>query len=375
MTISLPITIIGGGVIGLAIARELSAISDGVYLLEKNIRLGDEASTRNAEVIHASIFCENNTLEEKLCLDGKRKLYQFCNDFNVPHSKCGKLIVATDSDDERTLDIMIKEKSDKMNLIELNQAQIKSINPKIKSKSALSVPSSGVIDSADYLKKLSAIAKSNHAQILPENEVIDVIANKNDFTLKVRCRNNIDYIKTNFLINAAGINAGEIAKKINPEFKYELELLEGKFYNYQSTNKDEVNMNIYPAPKDYTDPNINVKNLGIHLTPNISYDGFSRDVKLGPSIGFVSDGLKNEEFLFKDFFYDEVSKYYSLNRNQLHEGFSGKLVTDKLSAEGFIIRVNPKYNRCIELVNIASPGLTASLAIAELVKEMYLENA
>jgi L-2-hydroxyglutarate oxidase LhgO len=373
MTISLPITIIGGGVIGLAIARELSAISDGVYLLEKNIRLGDEASTRNAEVIHASIFCENNTLEEKLCLSGKKMLYQFCNDFNVPYSKCGKLIVATDSEDENMLESMIKEKSNKMNLIELNQAQIKSINPRLKSKSALYLPSSGVINSADYLKKLSAIAKSNHAQILPENEVIDVIANKNDFTLKVKCRGHIDYINTDFIINAAGENAGFISEKINPEFKYELELLEGKFYNYQSTNKDEVNMNIYPAPKNYTDPNINVKNLGIHLTPNVSYDGFSRDVKLGPAIGFVSDESKNKELFSKDFFYDEVSKYYSLNRNQLYEGFSGKLVTDKSFAEGFIIRKNPKHDNCIELINIGSPGLTASLAIATMVRDMYLE--
>ena len=81
MVTSIPITVVGGGVNGLAIARELSAITDGVYLLEKNKRLGDEASTRNAEVIHAGIYSENDSLEEKLCLSGKKMLYQFCNDF------------------------------------------------------------------------------------------------------------------------------------------------------------------------------------------------------------------------------------------------------------------------------------------------------
>ena len=374
MVTSIPITVVGGGVNGLAIARELSAITDGVYLLEKNKRLGDEASTRNAEVIHTSVFCENNTLEEELCLSGNRKLYEFCNDFSVPYSQCGMLIIATDSDDEKTLEVMAKEKSGKIDIIPLNQSQIKNINPNIKSKSALYMSSAGVIDSADYLKKLSAISKSNHAQILPEYEVIDVIPNEHDFTLKVRCRGNIDYIKTNFLINAAGINAGRIAKKLDPELKYELELLEGKFYNYQSTNRNEITTNIYPAPRNYTDSRMKIKNLGIHLSPNVDSAGFSRDVKVGPSIGFASDELGNEGIFSKEFIYNEVSKFYSLEYNRLHEGFSGKLVTDKLSVEGFMIRVNPKHNRCIELINIASPGLTSSLAIAELVKEMYLKT-
>ena len=102
------ITIIGAGVIGLAIAEKLSGIYPNLFLIEKHPTFGQETSSRNSEVIHAGIYYTKGSLKSRLCLEGKKLLYEYCNKYEVPFKKCGKLIVATSENEIPVIEAILK---------------------------------------------------------------------------------------------------------------------------------------------------------------------------------------------------------------------------------------------------------------------------
>ncbi len=369
---SAEVIIVGGGVIGLAIAREISSITDDVYLIEKNSSLGDEQSTRNSGVIHAGVNYIDAPLKRKLCIQGNKDLCAFAEKYKIPHAKIGQFIVATNSSDEKTLESILKNTNEQVELVNFSSLQLKKAIPKIKAKSALYAPSAGIIDPTEYIKTLTALAKHNGTEILTSHELKKILPTGEGFQLRIKCQNEEFEIKTKYLINAAGLSADVLTKQIDPNFKFEVQDLRGEFFTYIAKDNNELRTNIYPAPRNYEDKRLEIKDLGVHLTPNISYDGISREIKVGPAIGLAEDYNGKENLFDKDFFFEKVSQYYDLDKSRLIEGYHGNLVANKSGYSDFIIRKNPQHQSCIDLVNIGSPGLTASLAIADYVKKIFM---
>ena len=170
------ITIIGAGVVGLAIAAKLSVDYNSVFVVERNKLFGQETSSRNSEVIHAGIYYPKGSLKAKLCVEGKNLLYRFCDQYEIPHLKCGKLIVATTKGEIPILD-EIKQKATNNgvnDLFYLNQDEIAEYEPNIFALKALFSPSTGVIESHSYMKQLETLAINNGAEMVYGNEVVGI---------------------------------------------------------------------------------------------------------------------------------------------------------------------------------------------------------
>ena len=148
--------VIGGGVVGLAIAAKLSDAGHEVVVLEKGLRLGEESSTRNSGVIHAGIYYNKGSLKSRLCIRGKELLYEFCNKYSVKYDRIGKLFIAVSDDEISRIEIINRNAIENglMDLIELDSKQLIKVEPLIRGKSALLSPSTGIIDSHGLMKSL-----------------------------------------------------------------------------------------------------------------------------------------------------------------------------------------------------------------------------
>ncbi len=166
-------TIVGAGVVGLAVAAELSRTRKGVLILERNQTFGQETSSRNSEVIHAGIYYARDSKKAKLCVEGNRLLYRLCDQHRIPHRRCGKLIVATEKDEEAILTtIQERARDNGVEALEMLSArQIKALEPNVKACAALFSPSTGIVHSHRLMRHYAARANKNGAQFVPHTTV------------------------------------------------------------------------------------------------------------------------------------------------------------------------------------------------------------
>ena len=167
------VVIIGAGVVGLAVATKLAEKGFSVILMEKESRFGTGVSSRNSEVIHAGIYYRTDSFKASLCLKGKVKLYEHCEKYNIAHKKIGKLFLAVTQEDTSRLERILNQA--KLNgvedLLELNQKELKRIEPELSGSVALLSPSSGIIDSHAFMKSLLGIAENFGAVFAPLSPV------------------------------------------------------------------------------------------------------------------------------------------------------------------------------------------------------------
>jgi len=156
------ITVIGAGVLGLAIARDLSEESQGVFVIEKNFRFGQETSSRNSEVIHSGVYYPPGSLKATLCVEGKWMLYDFLEQYDIAHKKCGKLVVAVSEEETGRMKEVwdISGKNGVTDREWLNRKGIESLEPHIRAVAAIHFPSTGILDSHGLMKQLEALAKA-----------------------------------------------------------------------------------------------------------------------------------------------------------------------------------------------------------------------
>jgi L-2-hydroxyglutarate oxidase LhgO len=297
------VTIIGAGAVGCAIANELSGTIDGdIVVVEKNSRVnGENQSSRNSGVIHAGIYYPNDTgpLKARLCVEGNRLLYEFCRAHCVPFAKCGKLVVATDELQEEYLrDVMKIANDNKVLGVELiDKNRIKKLEPNVSGRSALHVPTSGIIEATSFVNALYRKAESKGVIFLTGNKVTDIIPDGDGsgscFELSLESLNQTEKFKTRILINSAGLFSEEIARMINPGSPYIIDPIKGesaKFYSFKRNNINLGGMSIYPVPFGYL-PNgerLNVrfaeflklfkenrvtKSVGVHISPSFDLSG------------------------------------------------------------------------------------------------------
>lgn len=378
-----PITIIGGGVIGLAIARELSQSNiGGVYLFEKNPFLGDEQSGRNSCVIHAGIYYQENSLKAKLCVAGNRMLYEFCQRYGIACVNTRKIIVAVDEQKDRMIDLYLKRAT--ANGVEgvkkILREEIKSLEPNVEAISALYVPSTGILDVPSYLKTLAKLAKDGGVEIIKESKVVRIEPQKNYFVVYVEnLRGGSDIFETETLINAAGLYSDEIAKMINPESPYQIVPLRGEYYKFDSSKRDDIKLNgfnVYQVQEPFYIDGKMYLGIGIHLTPTFELINGKKVVGRYVSVGPTSIPVKDKHDYESnrqgpEYFYNDIIRFFpNIKLNDLQIDYAGNRAKLK-DYDDFIIKRDEKYPNCIHLIGIDSPGLTSSLSIARYVKENF----
>ena len=351
--------VIGAGVVGLAVARELALAGREVVILEAEDAIGTHTSSRNSEVIHAGIYYPKGSLKARACVEGKRLLYEYCKSHGVPFRNCGKLIVATDESQMKELEgIKAKAHANGVTDVDfLGIEKVKGWEPELRCVAALHSPSTGIIDSHALMLAYLGDAESRGAALALKcpilgGEIVSVgiVVHSNEMTLK-----------TSVLVNSAGLRAPSVAKTIEGMKR---ELIPGEFYakgNYYSlARKSPFSRLVYPVPEP--------GGLGVHVTLDLAGQArFGPDVEWVDRIGYEVDPRRAERF------YAAIRRYWpALPDGALLPGYAGirpKTAGPNAPAPDFEIQGPAKHGvpGLVHLFGIESPGLTASLALARMV--------
>ena len=360
---SVETVVIGAGVVGLAISRELSNINRETLVLESEKHFGNVTSSRNSGVIHAGIYYPEKSLKSKFCIDGNILLYEYCKRYKIPHRNTKKILVASSSEQIQIIDqIKINaEKNGVRNIKKLTKSQTLQLEPLIQCEESLLVPSSGIVDAISFMRSLEGQILDSGNMISYQSLVSKINFDGKIFTLRVLDNNNQDtIIKCKYLINATGLYATKIANKIE---ELQKDLIPKTYYakgNYFSVNKNfGIRHLVYPIPEGF--------GLGIHLTLELD-----NSIKFGPDVEWVDtpdDYQVNTDR--KQYFIKEIHKYFpSLDVNLLQPNYSGIrpiLNNQDKSMRDFIIHTYEDHHipNLVNLYGIESPGLTSSLAMAK----------
>jgi len=363
------ITIIGAGVIGLAIAETISEECKNVFLIEKHLSFGQETSSRNSEVIHAGIYYTKNSLKSKLCNEGKRLLYDYCKKYDVPYKNCGKLIVAT-SEEEISIIEGIRQTAIQNGVDDLqvfNREQISELEPNIFALKALFSPSTGIVDSHSLMKQYETNAVNNGCQIVYGSEVTGIERTREGYKVSLLDSDKKDYVFTSkIIINSAGLTSDKISGMVGIEDdNLKILFCKGEYFRLNPPKNRLINRLVYPVPHH------NMEGIGIHVT--IDMGG---GVKLGPDVRYLESNIYDYKVTpsKQEAFYKSAKKFLPfLEFDDLSPEMVG--IRPKIQKPGEPLRdfyiAEESDKGCkgfINLIGMESPGLTSSIAIAKYVQ-------
>lgn len=367
------ITIIGAGVVGLAIAANVSDKSRNVFLVERHESFGQETSSRNSEVIHASIYYPRNSLKGKLCLEGNELLYELCKKYNIPHRNTGKLIVACNEEEEAQLPELLNTAMNNgaKSVRIISKDEVKKLEPNVEARGAILCPTSGIVDSHSLMRHYEAMAIEKGANIIYGIEVnsIDKIGDGYIIGYKDR-RGDTGKFHTRLLINCAGLDSGKISELAGikqDEAGYRIQLCKGIYFRVMHGIENFPKMLIYPVPPIHG-------HVGIHTTPDLG-----GGMRLGPHFFWTDKVDYTVDLSFREYFYESAKRFLPyLNIDDIQPDIAGYYPTRQKPGEGlldFIIKHETErgLENFINLVGIESPGLTASPAIGRYVGRMLEE--
>jgi len=368
--------VIGAGVVGLAVARALAMQGREVWLIEQESQVGMQTSSRNSEVIHAGIYYPQSSLKAKLCVKGRRLLYDYCEAKKIPFKRCGKLIVAKDQ--SQITDLKRIEQRALANGVDdlrfLDKAAVQKIEPKLDVVAALLSPSTGILDSHAYMQQLLADYQNASGQLVLNTALSVSHVRQHGITFNLQGQE--AQLTVKYCVNAAGLNAVNLFKNTEgfPQACLPLaSYAKGSYFSYGA--KTPFSHLVYPIPE--------LGGLGIHLTLDMA-----GAAKFGPDVewleGLVSDKSPSLEKEF-DYAVDPkkstdfakaIGEYWpNVVESKLVAAYAG--VRPKIAAQhepvgDFIIQGSNVHGvkGLVNLFGIESPGLTASLAIAEQVTEI-----
>ena len=349
-------TIIGAGIIGLAVAERLSRKYDNILVIEKEKKFGLHTSSRNSEVLHSGFYYPENSLKAKLCVQGNDMMYSFCEKYNIPHQNCGKLIVANSDDEIDELEVVLSRSiNNGLKGVEiLSRNKSLNIEKNINCKKSLWVPSTGIIDSHLIMSKLENLSLSKDVSIIYNLELNTIKKSKDLYVIDFV--NEDISITSEYIINCGGLWAHEIANQLLNN-KYDIEYYKGDYF--KTSQVKNINCLIYPVPKDLS--------LGIHAVLNLNGEVF-----FGPNIYKVDSIDYKTDDKYKKIFIEQANQLISTKITELHSDFSG--IRPKIKYDGqmndFIIKEEEEFDNFYNLIGIDSPGLTSSLAIADFLYEL-----
>ena len=358
------VIIIGGGVIGLSIARELSMSGKDTIVLERNERAGDVTSSRNSGVIHAGIYYPESFLKTKLCVEGNKLIYQYAEEKNINHKKYGKFIIASNKNELSNLEsIFIQGKKNNVEICKVDNEQVIENNPGLRFYQALYSPNSGVIDVPDYVAALEGDIQHSGGLISLRTSFLSAKKKKNKFIVSCSAEEEFS-IESKYLINCSGLSNEITLKKIEnfPTNKiYKNYFAKGHYFKY--SGKSPFSNLIYPVSGQHS--------LGIH----IGFD-LAGGMRFGPDVEFVEKIDYTFDLSLKSKFINSIIQYWpDINPEKLHPDYTGirpKITKPSESMRDFSIQISKDHGikNFINLQGIESPGLTSSLAIGKLVNHL-----
>lgn len=355
--------VIGAGVVGLAIARALALAGREVIILESENAIGTGTSSRNSEVIHAGIYYPEGSLKAAFCVAGKALLYEFCASHGVPHRRAGKLIVATTEAEVANLHVLKGKAAANGVALDFLEGQLaKALEPNLKAVAALFSPTTGLIDSHALMLAYLGDAEANGAALALNAPVIGGAAREDGILLDVGGHEPMTLL-CDTVVNSAGLFAQKVAATIKgvpadhiPPIRY----AKGTYFTL--AGRSPFTHLVYPCPEE--------GGLGVHLTLDLAGQArFGPDVEWVDEIDYRVDPRRGDKF------YAAIRTYWpALADNALSPGYTG--IRPKLGGPG-TPGANPDFTisgpaehgieGLINLFAIESPGLTASLAIADAV--------
>ncbi|WP_223516992.1 NAD(P)/FAD-dependent oxidoreductase [Pseudomonas sp. GL-B-19] len=364
MSVDIECVVVGAGVVGLAVARALARSGREVIVVEAGEGIGGGISSRNSEVIHAGIYYPTGSLKAQLCVEGKQRLYAFCDEHGVDYQRLGKLIVATDDRECAALRVLLEQgrRNGVDDLQWLDAARARTLEPALSCVAALWSPSTGIIDSHALMLALQADAEAGGASVVLRTPLESVRCTGQGFELQLggvqpmtlSCRE---------LINCAGLSAPPLASRIEglaPQHVPTARLCKGSYFSL--SGRAPFRHLVYPAPES--------AGLGVHMTLDLGGQArFGPDVEWVDHIDYRVDPRRSEGF------YEAIRRYWpGLPDNSLQPAYSGirpKINGPNEPAADFTISGPAEHGvpGLVNLFGIESPGLTSCLALADRVVE------
>ncbi len=359
--------VIGAGVVGLAVARQLAQAGREVLVLEAEKTIGVHTSSRNSEVIHAGLYYPEGSLKARLCVEGRKKLYAYCAEHGVPAKRLGKLIVASDEKQLPRLEALHKRglANGVDDLVPLGREEARRLEPEVECVAALLSPSTGIVDSHALMLSLQGEAEAHGAQFAFQTKAAGVAPR--DGFYEVRTQSG-DVVTCGALVNCAGHGAHEVARAIED---YPVEKIPPRFLakgNYFTVSgRTPFSHLVYPLPVE--------GGLGVHVTLDLG-----GRMRLGPDVQWVDDLDYTPVSGQEEDFRAAVMRYWpGIEKREIASSYCG--IRPKITgpgAEAADFRIDgPETHGMKNLVNffgIESPGLTSSLALAEYVTPLLDGN-
>lgn len=393
------IAIIGGGIVGLAIAYKLSKQGALIHVFEKESSVGVHQSGRNSGVLHCGLYYQPGSLKAQLSVNGIREMIDFCETHSIAHDVCGKVVVATTQKETKALDELASRgnKNGLKGLNYLSREELKLREPFVRAEKALLVPEEGIVDYAAVMQKMVHLIQENKGQIF-YNTSIKSIEESSENEVVLSTPNNV--YSFDYIVSCAGLWSDKTYTNLTRQ-KAPLKIIpfRGEYLKFKQGFEDRVNHLVYPVP------DAQFPFLGVHFTRMI--DG-SREVGPNAVLALKREGYLKTSFSFKDslesltypgllrfigknirfsinefksslFMKDFIAKAQKMipdvDASMLETGPAG-VRAQAISQEG---KLQMDFNiiregRQIHVLNAPSPGATASLAIASHIIKNYLPN-
>jgi L-2-hydroxyglutarate oxidase LhgO len=357
--------IIGAGVTGLATAAELGRLGYSVAVVERHPRAGMETSTHNSGVLHAGLYYPANTLKATLCVEGLSLMYEFCRRHEVPHERCGKLVVAHDSSELPLLEsLCARGRANGAEALEIvDQAFIRGREPAVAAQAALWSPSTGRVDASALVHALLREVERHGGALVRGAQPVAATSSSETFQVQLPR----ETVVAHTVVNAGGLYADDVSACFGGE-RYRIYPCRGEYAKVKRARQHLVGGLVYPLP----DPSGH--GLGVHLARTT--DG---DLLLGPTIRYQDrkDDYENDREPLARFAESVRRLVPALTEEDLMYGGSGiraKLHPPTESFADFMIRRDRQQPRLIHAAGIDSPGLTSCLAIGRLVASIVRET-
>ena len=353
------VAVVGAGVSGLASASAIARRGLSTCLLERHARPGLDTSTHNSGVIHAGLYYPPGSLKARLCVEGARLMYEFCDAHGVPHARCGKLVVAHDDTELRAIEALRANgaANGALGLEIVDRTFIARREPHVNASMALWSPNSGIVDAEALVKTLLKSAEAEGVIVLPGTRLTG--AERRSDGMVLQTERETFYART--VVNAAGLYADDVSRMLGGE-RFTIYPCRGEYAELVPAKRGLVNALVYPLPHGH--------GLGVHLVKTIG-----GAVWLGPTSDFIErkddyEGgrLPVEAFLeparrlLRDITFDDLRLSGS--------GIRPKIAPPSQSFADFLIRRDRENPFVVQASGMESPGLTSCLAVGDLVARL-----
>jgi L-2-hydroxyglutarate oxidase LhgO len=357
--------VVGAGVVGLAVARELALAGREVIVLEAAESIGTHTSSRNSEVIHAGLYYPKGSLKARLCIEGKHRLYAYCAERGIPHQRIGKVVVASDESEIPAVQSYVsKAQANGVDDLEwLSAAQLHELEPAVRCVAGFLSPSTGIIDSHALMLALQGDAENHGATVVFHSPVENGEAGTQGIELQVGGAEPLTLTCTT-VVNCAGLFAPNVARSIRgmPPQSIPPQYF-AKAHYYTLSGRSPFRRLVYPVATNAF--------LGVHVTLDLG-----GQARFGPDVAWIDGVDYSFDHAREPLFYAAIRRYYpGLKDGALQPGYTGirpKISGPQEPAADFLIQ-GPQQHGVPGLVNlygIESPGLTAALAIGEHVRRL-----